>query len=484
MSKWFWGFCVALILAVALGPSPASAWPDKLPQLSPEQSRQVYLLLDSCECNQEVYAKFHLEGMATSGHHMTFQFLRPDGHSCAMTLGESSTGGPQREALGGIGVWWDCDSAVDASTSEGLYAAVMDRLRAPEGLEMLLGGPSIEEELPPSLETEPLSLWLWRMQWLWISLVGLLGLIWVAAGAKQGWRALLLETLAGTAVLTVVRLGHPLYGWASMAHSDGPWATLRPGVIERLGSGLASGGEWIQGWTALQVQGPMLLALVWMAECMRRQAGVLSAWWFPLIIGLGIPMNLVWGTAGWGLGAGLSMLALLSAWSQWPKRKAGGKRRQRWLLRALMVAGVAGVPGMAAAALMMAWGGGVAGVSSGFVESEVTFFDVIQEGTCLFVTAPLMVLGLWALAWRGDWKGTAAIVVAAVSLAAAWGPGDPSWQGLVALALPTAVALAVVGLKWACGAAMPARVRTVLFLATLVVMLHHAAFQLWGRLTV
>lgn len=314
MSRWIsWG-CAALVLTVASVPSSASAWPDKLPQVSPEQSRQLYLLLDPCECNQEVYATFHLEGMATTGRHIAFRFLRPDGSSCAMTLGESSTGGPPRDALGGIGVWWECDSAVEVSTAEGLYAAVMDRLKVPEGLEMLLGGPAIEmEQQQPAHGAEPLSAWLWQMQWLWIGLVGLLGLIWVANGATQGWRALLLETLAGTAVLTVVRLGHPLYGWASTANRDGPWATLRPGAIERLGSGLVSGGEWVQGWTALQVQAPMLLALVWMAEWMRRQVRVSSAWWFPLIIGLGIPMNLVWGTAGWGLGTGLSMLALLSA---------------------------------------------------------------------------------------------------------------------------------------------------------------------------
>lgn len=484
MSRWIWGFCAALVSTVALVPSSASAWPERLPQLSPEQSRQVYLLLDSCECNQEVYAKFHLEGMSTSGRHIAFQFLGPAGHTCTMSLGESSTGGTQREALGGIGVWWGCDSAVDAPTSDGLYTAVMNRLRAPEGLEMVLGGPAIEVEQPPALETESLSSWLWRMQWLWISLVGLLGVIWVAAGAKQGWRALLLETLAGTAVLTVVRLGHPLYSWASTTSSDGPWATLKPGVLERLGSGPGSGGEWGLGWTALQVQGPMLLALIWMAEWMRRQAGVSSAWWFPLIIGLGIPMNLVWGTAGWGLGAGLSMLALLSAWTSWGQRKAGPKRWQRWLVQALMVAGVAGVAGMAAAALMMAWGGGDPGISGGVPQSAVTFFDVLQEGSCLFVTAPLVAMGLWSLAWRGDWKGATAAVIAVSGLAAAWGPGEPSWPGLVALALPTAVALAAVGLKWACDTAMPTRIRTALFLAALAVMLHHGAFHLWGRLAI
>lgn len=149
-----------------------------------------------------------------------------------------------------------------------------------------------------------------------------------------------------------------------------------------------------------------------------------------------------------------------------------------------MVAGVAGVVGMVVAALTMAWGGGVADLSGMHPESEVTFFDVIQEGSCLFVTAPLVAMGLWSLAWRGDRKGAAAATIAVVALAAAWGPSDPSWQALVALALPTAVALAVVGLKWACDAAMPARVRTALFLGILVVMLHHGVFQLWGRLAI
>jgi len=460
---------------------------------------------------------------------LTLVLSTETGNLCRFSLTEGSTGPlveqTKADKWRGLTVWFGCDEALEAGRKALLYE-VLGEILLVSRLERLLvesdsvdvvgqgaevGPRPCESTCPPWYTTAAIVLAL-------LLLLAMSGWIVVAGSSSREAALRLLGAIAGgVAALAIPRAGHPV--WTQVLLSAGcPGKETFPAgstVLQAVPPWLSGVGEV----PVLVHWGSMVFALAFVGYAVsgsRPGRGSLTAFLSSMVVGLVLPMNLLWHGGAWVPVLGLSLAAaFVEVASSERDRRGIGK----WSIGVTSLVGLVsfgwGLGGPVAALVSLGaglvghlprirdrwrpWVGLTVGATITALGAfyyrdawrpwteqnlSVAVTDAIFDGVPLPVVLLLAGLGLAALLMRAPKLASATMILGYVVLLATFAvrtPEIPREPSLLFVLLPASAALAAGGLSMIAKEVEERSVVQAFLVMIACVCLFHHAVQLAGR---